>query len=144
MTGALTASSSRALASLWWVVVGAAAGIGVVAILTIGAPLLVLAAAMAVGGALMRWTRTRAAFLVIAGASFAPFLIAWLNHDGPGTVCTALPRNGVECIDEWSPWPFLAAAFVLVFLGILAALRPSATTPGALDGSLRASATSQT
>ncbi|MGW5242208.1 hypothetical protein ACWEOW_25040 [Monashia sp. NPDC004114] len=143
MTGAPSASSG-ALAFLWWVVVGGAAGIGVVAILTIGAPLIVLAAAMAVGGALMRWTRTRAAFLVIAGASFAPFLIAWLNRDGPGTICTALPDNGVECIDEWSPWPFLAAAFVLVALGILAALRPSATTPGAPHGSTPASATSQT
>jgi hypothetical protein len=133
-----------ALASIWWVVVGAAAGIGVVAILTIGVPLLLLAAAMAIGGALMRWTRTRAAFLVLAGASFAPLLIAWLNRDGPGTVCTALPGNGVECIDEWSPWPFVAAALVLVCAGILASLRPSAPALGAAHGSTRASARSQT
>lgn len=105
------------LARIWWVVAGAAIGYGIVGLLTIGVPFLALGLVMAVAGAAMPRTRNRSAFMAVAGASAAPLTLAWLNRSGPGTVCDT---NGDEtaCIEQWSPWPFLAVAIVLVAIGL--------------------------
>jgi hypothetical protein len=122
-TPAEPASSPGLLPSVWWVVVGVLGGLGVVGILTIGPPLLALAGAMAIGGAAMARTRNRSAYLVLAGASVVPFLLAWLNRGGPGTVCQSVASDGTACVDEWSPWPFLVVGFVLLAVGVLATVR---------------------
>lgn len=62
----------RSLAGIWWLVVGAAIGFGIVGLLTVGAPFLVLGLVMAVAGAVMPQTRNRSAFMAVAGASAAP------------------------------------------------------------------------
>ena len=48
--------------------------------------------------------------------------VAWLNRDGPGTVCTSTATE-TSCGDEWSPWPFVVVAVVLAGAGLVAFLR---------------------
>jgi hypothetical protein len=60
------------------------------------------------------------AFLALSGAGVLPLVVAWLNRDGPGDVCTAW--SGGQCVagtEEWSPWPWLAAGVVLVVAGVV-------------------------
>jgi len=66
------------------------------------------------------------AFLALSGAGALPLVVAWLNRDGPGDVCTAW--SGGQCAagtEEWSPWPWFAAGVVLVVAGV--ALSAAAT-----------------
>ena len=105
-----------AFAWVWWLVTGAILGVGLVAILTVGLVFLALGAVLAVVGARMSRTRNRAAFSAVAGAAAAPLLLAWLNRSGPGTVCHS-SADSSTCVDQWSPWPFLVVAIVLLALG---------------------------
>lgn len=111
-----------ALAPAWWLGVGAVLGFGIVGLLTIGWVLVPLGVLMVVIGLRTPRLRTTAAYLTMVGASAAPFAIAWLNRHGPGTVCST---RGSEqsCIDEWTPWPFLAVAGLMVAAGIVLTLR---------------------
>ena len=117
------------LAWIWWIVVGAAIGFGIVGLLTVGVPFLALGLVMAVAGAVMPRTRNRLAFMAVAGASAAPLTLAWLNRSGPGTLCET---NGDEttCIEQWSPWPFVAVAIVLVATGVVLATRKGPDSEG--------------
>jgi hypothetical protein len=85
------------------------------------APGIVLVVAGIVGG--RRWPalRGRAAFLLPAGAAVAPALLAWLNRDGPGTVCRTT-GDVSACTEQWSPWPFLVVAVVMAAGGTFLAL----------------------
>jgi hypothetical protein len=113
------------LSAVYWVVVGALAAVGIGGILTIGPPLIMFAVLLGCAGAAMPATRNRSAGLVVAGLSGGPFLIAWLNRDGPGEICRVV-GDGSECIEEWSPWPFAAVGVALVVTGVcLAARRPA-------------------
>lgn len=49
-----------------------------------------------------------------AGVGALPLLLAYLNRDGPGNVC-----KHQACSDEWSPWPFLAVALVLITVSLV-------------------------
>jgi hypothetical protein len=109
-------------APVWWLVVGAALGFGIISILTVGRPFIILAAAMIVAGVSMPWTRNRSAHLIFVGAAVAPVTLAWLNREGPGTVCTTA-GSLTRCTDQWSPWPFLAVAVALVTAGLVMAGR---------------------
>lgn len=51
---------------------------------------------------------------VVAGLALPVLYVAWLNRGGPGEVCRTL-AGGQECLDAWSPWPFIGAA-VLCFV----------------------------
>jgi hypothetical protein len=55
---------------------------------------------------------------LISGAAAPLLYVAWLNRGGPGEVCTGDSR-AISCTDEWSPWPFLAVAVVLVVAGVV-------------------------
>jgi hypothetical protein len=60
------------------------------------------------------------AFLALSGAGVLPLVVAWLNRDGPGDVCTEW--SGTQCAastEEWSPWPWLAVGVVLVAAGVV-------------------------
>jgi len=59
---------------------------------------------------------------LLSGAAVPVLYVAWLNRDGPGRVCT-VTASTTSCVDEWSPWPFVALALVLAGGGILAFVR---------------------
>ena len=65
---------------------------------------------------------------LIAGAAFPLMYVAYLNRNGPGTVCTAT-RTGQTCTDEWSPWPWLAIAVALLLAGAIWFVRRRNTMP---------------
>ena len=114
---------------VWWTLVGALTGLGIVGILTIGPVVLAVAAVLAGVALLMPRARNGSAYMVIAGAAAAPLTLAWLNRQGPGTVCRT---SGSEqaCIDQWSPWPFLAVGLVLMVGGVLLTTRWDKATAG--------------
>jgi hypothetical protein len=45
------------------------------------------------------------------------FYVAWVNRDGPGTVCH-FDASGGSCSELWSPWPWLAGGVVLLSVGV--------------------------
>lgn len=106
----------------WWVVVGAVLAFGMASILSIGIFVLPVGVALAVLGARQPALRTRAVGGVLAGVGLVAFYIAWLNRGGPGTVCHST-ATGSECSDQWSPWPFVAVAVMLVVISV-AVLQP--------------------
>lgn len=102
-----------------WGLVGALIGVGLMALLTVGPFLLAAAAVLALVAVAFRPLRSRAGGLAIAGLAAGPLVVAWLNRDGPGTVCVTTATS-VSCTDEWSPWPFVAVGAVLVAVGVAA------------------------
>ncbi len=106
------------LALMWfgvWSAIGALYALALVGAMTIGIFVLPVAVLSTV---LIR--RRRAAMVglpgLISGASLPLMYIAYLYRDGPGTVCV-VRRGGVECTDEWSPWPWLAIAIAMLVAG---------------------------
>jgi hypothetical protein len=83
---------------------------------------------MAAGAAIVLLARPdwmRGWAIMLCAAAVAPLLTTWLNKDGPGRICSSLPSDPAgSCIDQLSPWPWLAvaalslgAAGVLLLLG---------------------------
>ena len=118
----------------YWTVVGVLGGFGVVSALTIGAYVLAVAAALVAVGASVPVLRSGSWPLAIAGSAAGPWYVGWLNRGGPGTVCEAI-AGGVQCRDEWSPWPFAVVGIVAVVAGVsvLAVVRrrPEQAVPAA-------------
>jgi hypothetical protein len=106
---------TRIAALVLWFAVGVSYGFGVAALLTVGALLLLVALA---GTALLVSRRaTRGGWpAAICGPAIVLLYIAYLNRNGPGTVCTTTGTGG-SCVDEYAPWPFVAAAVVLIVVG---------------------------
>lgn len=99
-----------------WLALGACAGVGLAAILTVGIALLVPAA---VGAGVLLWKGPRNAVVgLLAGLAVPLFYIAYLNRDGPGNVCRTV-AGGQSCTDEYTPIPFLVAGVVLAVAGFL-------------------------
>jgi hypothetical protein len=99
-----------------WAAVGAGAITAVLTMLTIG--LFVLLATAALAAVLARYAGRR--FLapgLLAGAGLMPLYVGYLNRGGPGMVCTTT-RTGGSCVQEWSPWPWVAAGLCLVAAGV--------------------------
>jgi amino acid transporter len=107
---------------LWfaaWVAIGAAYAVALLGAMTIGlfvAPLAVAATVL-----ITRHRRARVGLPgLLSGAGLPLVYVAWLNRDGPGTVCSVTRGGGSSCTDEWSPWPWLTVAVVLVVVGTVA------------------------
>jgi 4-amino-4-deoxy-L-arabinose transferase-like glycosyltransferase len=111
----------------WWGVAGAAIGLGIVSLLTIGVLFLAVGVSSVIAGARARRLRNRSASMGLVGAAAAPLLLAWLNRDGPGTVCRSDGHGGGSCEQEWSPWPFVVVAILLLAAGVLLARRAGRT-----------------
>ncbi|MCR6033346.1 hypothetical protein GGQ22_18170 [Nocardioides sp. zg-579] len=103
----------------WWALTGAVVGFGVVGLLTIGIFLLPVGLALLVVGCLWKPLQNSSATAAVGGLAAAPLYLAWVNRDGPGTVCETL-ADGTSCAERWSPWPFLAVAVVLVAVSVTA------------------------
>jgi hypothetical protein len=94
--------------------------LSLLAMLTIGifiAPFVGLA-----GLVLLSRERGRAAATaLVAGPALPLLFVAWLNHDGPGNICTTTPSSQ-SCVEEWSPWPFVLVALAFVAAGVAVSL----------------------
>lgn len=101
---------------LAWLLVGACAGIGLAAILTVGALFLLLAAAAA--PALLRRGPHRAVVGGVSGLALPLFYLAYLNRGGPGEVCHAV-TGGQVCTEEYTPLPFLVVGVLLLAAGVV-------------------------
>lgn len=98
-----------------WSLVGATFVVGLLSILTMGAPILLVAVIAAVALGLSRRARTGVLGLVFGSA--VPLLyVAYLNRSGPGQVCTTI-ADATSCIEQLSPWWWIAAAAVLLVTG---------------------------
>jgi hypothetical protein len=104
----------------WWLVVGGLLGFGLAAMLSIGLPFLVAGAALGAAGLASDRLRNRSAAAVPAGVALTAFYLAWLNRGGPGDVCTTTATSQT-CTEQWSPWPFLAVAVLLVGASVVLA-----------------------
>jgi hypothetical protein len=63
---------------------------------------------------------------LISGAALPFAYVAFLNRDGPGNICRTFETatsSGESCTQEWAPWPFVAAALVLVAAGVYVFIR---------------------
>ncbi|MFN8075618.1 MAG: hypothetical protein U0Q15_09380 [Kineosporiaceae bacterium] len=106
-----------------WAAVGALGALGLAGLLTVGVVLLAGAGALAVIAVRVRVLRAGWP-AAVAGAAAGPALLAWLDRGGPGRVCETTATS-LDCHDALSPWPFVAAAVVLVVAGAALVLRVS-------------------
>jgi len=109
------ADSFRAF--LGWCVAGIAGSFGVLSLLTVG-PFVLLGTLFLSAWLLWRFNFGWAMGGLLTGAALPVLYVAWLNRDGPGDVCTSTATTQT-CTEEWSPWPFVAAALVLAVAGLL-------------------------
>jgi hypothetical protein len=110
---------------LAWFIVGGLYALSILGAMTIGIFVLPVALAATAFLATRRHARDGLPGL-ISGLGLPLFYVAFLNRDGPGTICTTTPTSQ-SCIDEWSPWPWLALGAALVLVGILVLVK---TAPG--------------
>jgi hypothetical protein len=107
------------LAFLGWATVGAGAVLGVLTMLTVGIFVLpgtaLLAGFLAWRGRGLRGRIVGPALLT--GAGIIPLYVAYLNRGGPGNVCTTWATGG-SCMQEMSPWPWVAAGMFLAAGGV--------------------------
>ena len=115
----MTSSRSAPLwvVTLWWGLVGALLGFGVAGLASIGVFLLPLALVLLVVALLVPALRRPSTPALLVGLSTAPLFIAWLNRGGPGLVCTT-SGTSTSCVDQWSPWPFVATGVLLAGGGL--------------------------
>lgn len=110
-------------AYIWWAATGALVSFGVGSLLTIGVFLTPVAIVLIAVGILWAPLRNQATIALIGGIAAAPLYIAWLNRQGPGTVCEPYGYDGTHCWDQWSPWPFISVGLLLIAASIVAAAR---------------------
>ena len=102
---------------LAWPVVGAALSFGVLALMTIG--IFILPFALLGLFILLKWGGDRRSSVgLISGVGLPLLYVAFLNRDGPGTICSPYGNGGQQCMDEWSPWPWFLIGAALVATGI--------------------------
>jgi hypothetical protein len=98
-----------------WMLTGAGYALGILGALSIGPYVLVIAVAATIVLATRTGSRVGLPGL-ISGPSLPLFYVAFLNRSGPGTVCTSTATSQ-SCVDEWSPWPWLAIGVVVLVSG---------------------------
>ena len=99
-----------------WFALGVSWVLTVLGAFTIG----ILVLPIAVGRTIFLATRRHAGNGIaglISGLGVPLLLVAWLNRQGPGTICTTSRNGGQSCVDESNPWPWLAIGVALVVLG---------------------------
>ena len=94
---------------------GAGYALGILGALSIGPYVLVITVAATIVLATRTGSKVGLPGLV-SGLGLPLFYVAFLNRSGPGTVCTST-GTGQSCVDEWSPWPWLAIGIVLLVSG---------------------------
>ena len=99
---------------LAWTAVGAGLVFAVLGWITVGVIVGPIAAV-----ALLLWpgSRNSSSAGLVSGAGVIALYVGYLNRDGPGTVCH-VTGTASSCVDEWSPWPWLAFGVLLVAGGV--------------------------
>ena len=103
-----------------WALAGALYCLALLAAMTIGVFIAPFAVVLTVVLANRRGSRVGLGGLV-SGAALPFAYVAFLNRDGPGTICHAFANatgSGQSCLQEWSPWPFAGAALFLAGAGV--------------------------
>ena len=100
----------------WWLI-GGLWSVNLLGIATVG--LFVLPVSLAATAILARRSHGAGVLGLLSGLGLPMFYVAYLNRDGPGNVCSSTSGGGQTCVQEWSPWPWLAAAVVLTVAGLL-------------------------
>jgi hypothetical protein len=98
-----------------WMLTGAGYALGILGALSVGPYVLVITVAATIVLATRTGSRVGLPGL-ISGPSLPLFYVAFLNRSGPGTVCTSTATSR-SCVDEWSPWPWLAIAVLVLVSG---------------------------
>jgi hypothetical protein len=96
------------------------AAVGALGVLSLDVGPLAAAPALVLGAAIARnETARRSAFGLVSGAGLSLLLVAYVQREGPGTICyrTATARG---CDQRLSPLPWLVVGVVLVLAGLLA------------------------
>jgi len=101
--------------SVAWMLTGAGYALGILGAPSIGPYVLVVTVAATIVLATHTGSREGLPGLIF-GLSLPLFYVAFLNRLGPGTVCTSTATSQ-SCVDEWSPWPWLAIGIVLLVSG---------------------------
>lgn len=108
--------------------VGALVSYGLATAFTFGPFFFLAAVAYAALGLYLRRKAPPPFPAVFIGAALPLLSIAWLNRHGPGRLCQEM-SDGIECLDQTSPWPIAGIAVVLIALGVgLLVLRPQNRT----------------
>jgi len=107
---------------LAWPLIGAALSLSVLGAMTIG--IYVLPFAIAGLLALRKWGGNQKSSVgLISGAGLPVLYVAYLNRQGPGMVCGPYKNGGQQCMQEYSPWPFLLVGTILFVLGLALFIR---------------------
>jgi hypothetical protein len=77
---------------------------------------------LALIGALTPALRGRPVLAIPAGLAAPTLWLAWLNQDGPGMICETTATTE-HCSEQWSPWPFVVVAAVLVAISVAVAVQ---------------------
>ncbi len=98
-----------------WVLAGAG-----LALATISFSVLILVAvAIAVVVLATRRTHVKSAFGLVSGAGVLALYVAYVQRQGPGTVCWQT-ATASGCDEYLNPWPWLVAGVALVCVGVVA------------------------
>ncbi|MHB8682223.1 MAG: hypothetical protein ACYDA2_09045 [Acidimicrobiales bacterium] len=105
-----------------WAVVGGVYAMGLAGAFTIG----IVALPVAIVATIVLSGR-RPTLVGMPGAGVGVgavlFYLAFVNRAGPGTVCTRTAGGaGMRCVDETSPWPWLAGGVAVVALAVVLAV----------------------
>lgn len=104
-----------------WALVGALYCLALLAAMTIGIFIVPFAVVLTVVLSHRPGSRAGLGGLV-SGAALPVAYVAFLNRNGPGTICRTFENasgGGESCTQEWSPWPFVAAALALAIAGVI-------------------------
>lgn len=105
-----------------WPLVGAALVVSILGLMTIG--LFVLPLALIGLHFLLKFGGNRKSSVgVISGAGLPFLFVAYLNRNGPQTVCSPYENGGQQCTLEKSPWLFVFIGAILVLLGAMLLMR---------------------
>ena len=123
MTDTAEAPRSDRRTPLWawfvaWFLLGVGYVVAVLGALTIGVFVLPVAVVATVTVATRR-DATEGIPGLISGFALPLFYVAYLNRDGPGTVCKVLRDGGRGCSEQWSPWPWIGAGVALLLAGVV-------------------------
>lgn len=101
-----------------WTATGVIASFGIIGLLSVGLPLLVVAAAASAVLAGRADSRV-GLWGLVSGASVAAGFLAWTNRGGPGEVCQTT-GDVTSCEQQWNPIPFAVVALLLLSCGVVA------------------------